>query len=103
MHNKSIIMNIGEREEYLVLVIKCETVKGHCKPASHPITLSLSIVRLALRTEYQSPLPPPLLSPFALLAFSAFPVICTCALRFRCKYVAPNARIPFLPARVIRS
>ena len=47
--------------------------------------ISLSIVRLAVRTEYRSL---PLLSPFALFTSSVFPITRMCALRYEC--VAPH-------------
>jgi len=56
VHNKNIIMNIGERKTpgYLTHTSMYETAKGHREPASRPITLSFSIVRFVLRTEYRS-------------------------------------------------
>jgi len=47
-------MNIGEREtlEYLILVTNI--AEEHREPTSHSITLSLSIMHLALRIEYRS-------------------------------------------------
>jgi len=68
----------------------CKTMKGQEKDTAsqhHVFNYAFSLVRLALRIEYRSAL---LLSPFVLLASSAFPlfpvipVICMRALQYEC-------------------
>jgi len=78
----------SEKPGYLVLVTYVWD-SGRTLQASITSNYAFSLNRASCAKDRISECPP-LLSPFAFLAFSAFPVTCTCAFRYERR--APNAR-----------